>query len=819
MFSRELFNGHSLDALSNLRSIQFVSAPCSSGKTRAAIQYARNNLFERNFVFVAPTYELIDQVKREFEALGITPIVITHRTLPGQVKWSLLDAILNLPSSGTVLICTWSAYGDLPYMPKGKSLSIFIDEIPQIDNFYSLRLPKNLSRLTELIDVLWSTECRGIARVIPKDPAELSKLLRGIRDDCEDVLFDFQYDLISPNRDMFVDVESWRRIAIDKQITKDNAANKIFFLSMLNANPFNNATVLGANFEDTMLKLWLERHHRLSLTPHAEIKSQLRQPPSVGSKLKIRYFGEGDRIASKYLFNLDAADGKVIDLIDREAVRIMEDRPFLWVANNDRKSSVLSECRLGYRIPVKSHGMNSYQDYDAIYFSAALNREPAHYSMLERLGFSRDFVNHATASETVYQAVMRTSLRDVSSDREVLAIVCGRVSAKRLQELTLAPEPEKIPMKCLEKAPPLTQQQRDQKHVAKKGLEKFISMETLQKSFSSKETRSENEEIDEAEILSCQSGEQTPSVFVTLHPSRFTDEEAQHSFVRTSLSDLRREWKRQARALQLSKHDRMMFTPVEFRRANNSKGWRKLENFKQASLLGLDFDGGVLSKDDFVRLYRTEAAYGQKLCFLMYNSYRRSERDPNRFHVLVFLRRPAESVDQLRCVHEVIVDRLEASGITAKDAKLESFNAVRPLYMPATNPAHKEMAFFESYGLSTKEVSHTIDPVSLHETQIPSVRRTYAKTEAHEATRERIDDILKPLRGLSSGRHKLIFEAVRKLMALGLGASDTKAELIAVVGTEKKVLKKINDAIKSVRSSSRWTPTVTSGSVSHPPRA
>jgi len=60
---------------------------------------------------------------------------------------------------------------------------------------------------------------------------------------------------------------------------------------------------------------------------------------------------------------------------------------------------------------VGCHGLNRYDGFHNIYFSAALNREPRHLRMLKALGFDLAYVHEATTHEVIYQVVMRTSLR------------------------------------------------------------------------------------------------------------------------------------------------------------------------------------------------------------------------------------------------------------------------------------------------------------------------------------------------------------------------------------------------------------------------
>ena len=91
-------------------------------------------------------------------------------------------------------------------------------------------------------------------------------------------------------------------------------------------------------------------------------------------------------------------------------------------------------------MPVISQGLNSYNQYRNIYFSAALNREPGHFTMLHELGLEADYVHRASTHETIYQAVLRTSLRDPESTTKVHAIVPDEPSARRLAELVGASE-------------------------------------------------------------------------------------------------------------------------------------------------------------------------------------------------------------------------------------------------------------------------------------------------------------------------------------------------------------------------------------------
>jgi hypothetical protein len=111
-----------------------------------------------------------------------------------------------------------------------------------------------------------------------KDENGLQKRLEAVRDDVDDNFRGFFSDLLCTNRDMFVDVESWNRLVEKGDFTDDDATNRLFFISMLRPEPFNDVILLGANIKDSLLHRWLTRYHDCQFVEHTEIAAKLRQP-------------------------------------------------------------------------------------------------------------------------------------------------------------------------------------------------------------------------------------------------------------------------------------------------------------------------------------------------------------------------------------------------------------------------------------------------------------------------------------------------------------------------------------------------------------
>ena len=256
--------------------INFVSAPCGSGKTYSAATYIRDHRHENNFIYVAPSLALIAETKSLLVSLGVNPTVITSDTHAGHVKKAIIDHLNGSFEFGDVAMVTWNAYVDLPFENKFKSRQAIIDEIPQLDRFYAWKLPRNLGFLTDYLELDEGIN-DDVARVHVTDRGALQRRLGSERDDVDELFRPFLRDALSPNKDMFVDIASWNRLVENKDFSTDEEFNRLFFISMLNPEPFRDSILLGANVEDSLVHDWLTRFHDCRFVEHEPIKAGLRQ--------------------------------------------------------------------------------------------------------------------------------------------------------------------------------------------------------------------------------------------------------------------------------------------------------------------------------------------------------------------------------------------------------------------------------------------------------------------------------------------------------------------------------------------------------------
>ncbi len=88
------------------------------------------------------------------------------------------------------------------------------------------------------------------------------------------------------------------------------------------------------------------------------------------------------------------------------------------------------------RISNVPHGLNHYQDFKNIVFLSALNPSPAFINFLEKHeGIDLDDIRDAMVHQRIYQALMRTALRDQNSTEPVQIIVPDRKSGEWINEV------------------------------------------------------------------------------------------------------------------------------------------------------------------------------------------------------------------------------------------------------------------------------------------------------------------------------------------------------------------------------------------------
>ena len=76
-------------------------------------------------------------------------------------------------------------------------------------------------------------------------------------------------------------------------------------------------------------------------------------------------------------------------------------------------------------------------------------------------------------------------------------------------------------------------------------------------------------------------------------------------------------------------------------------------------------------------------------------------------------KKPARSIAEHEAVYNSIVSRLESEGFTVKEMCLDTQckTGIQSFFMPCTNQAHPDYAFFRAHGTKTRDIErYGIDP-------------------------------------------------------------------------------------------------------------
>jgi hypothetical protein len=423
--------------------VNYLSAPASAGKSETFVQSVKPALLASNIghrpkkvLYAAPSKKLLKEMKARFEAAGITDVnIIDSDVYPEEsVTKRLMEGIQRSGYENSIIFCTQAALINLPYFHNKHEWDLYIDEVPAVDFFYQHKISYAAPQLNEILRLEPFTS--SLARVVARSPAALEKWILNA-DDTTEVLRPLLLKVKATARyDVLVDLHDFEEVIVRNSSSVDTEPRTIHFLALMKPDLFDNATVLAANFQNSMLANYLKRSG-YELRDREDLHRYLRfteHPKEMADRLIIRYLLENCHF-SKSLGKKPMTDGRTIkQAMDAEVLKHLGDRPFLLSANKDDRGDLV-KSKNATLLPYNVEGLNEYDKADTFVFMAAYNRSPAHQKMLEACGFSKDVVRRATVVEKAYQAGMRTSLRRPDSTDKVEFIVPDRFIANEIASI------------------------------------------------------------------------------------------------------------------------------------------------------------------------------------------------------------------------------------------------------------------------------------------------------------------------------------------------------------------------------------------------
>ena len=100
------------------------------------------------------------------------------------------------------------------------------------------------------------------------------------------------------------------------------------------------------------------------------------------------------------------------------------------------------------RLPNDAHGLNTFQQYEAIVYLAARNLTPAQFKFFQSRGMTAEQIRTATYYHAAYQSVMRGAIRDPDNHNPKHIIVVDRGLAHYLAGIFKGATVRKLEIGC-----------------------------------------------------------------------------------------------------------------------------------------------------------------------------------------------------------------------------------------------------------------------------------------------------------------------------------------------------------------------------------
>lgn len=421
--------------------ILYSNAPAGSGKTFSALNTVIENAKQGFATLIAmPTLKLINETTSKHPGLqacsintfdpdpdAISVKVITSETV-GQTR-NVSDVLREelRQRKYKIIFTTHAALLGNPDLPVKGSWNLIVDEVFDVFQIVPLAVNESHDEVMKGISVVdWEHSDSYEFIADPSDPHFIrrERLEKVETDELFKVLEPFHKAILDPHTNVLMSKSSYRDMAY-----KDYKRLDLGFMK----NPsilggWLRVTLMGANFDNSFLyhywrKLGVEFIKDEQINLRHELHSYFQ-----GGRLTVKYLLEDEnRIWTKGLIR-----GVGFDHITGKLERHLT-KKFIYTMNNSnpvKKENYDWKPESGQYLPVKAQGLNDYQSFCCAVFLAALNYDDSSLNTIAHLmGLNKQDINRANAHETVYQFIMRTNMRDTTSEKPVEAIVGDKATA------------------------------------------------------------------------------------------------------------------------------------------------------------------------------------------------------------------------------------------------------------------------------------------------------------------------------------------------------------------------------------------------------
>lgn len=419
--------------------IQYFDALAGAGKTRSLVSYAKQLAhFGEQVLFVQPSKLLIDntianEVRQVHESYDVK--AIHSGTTQEVVKAIVQHTRENTGSRGRILFITHEAFMHLPYIENKSDWHLLFDEVPAVDVFEAINVPESHKIMTDLIELHSHDAAYG--RLVARDHqlAQLAANKRG--DDVWRLFGDLANRIASPHWSVYALQNNYRNLLHDDDFCKQLITYSLLEPSMFQG--FKQTIIASALFKSSCLyQLWTAEGVKLKPVDAALTSSLRYKAHENGTKIAIKYVMDANW--SKSLRDKpirEEGDESLHCLRDQLPSMILpaiRDQAFAWMGNKDIPDDYFQYDN-AVRLPNSPHGLNSFQHLHNVVILSALNPPPAHFHFMQSRGVDAEALRTAHYRSTVYQAVMRISVRNPTDVNGKTVIVMDRATAYWLADL------------------------------------------------------------------------------------------------------------------------------------------------------------------------------------------------------------------------------------------------------------------------------------------------------------------------------------------------------------------------------------------------
>ncbi len=706
--------------------IFYVDGPCGSGKSHQLINYTKQTIIDQKSIIATPTILLANQYQDNFT--GTKQVSVIHSDNSENVKKTLINKVheVNRMTHGHCIVMTQNSWNNFPtsVIANPQDWEITLDEVPNVHKFYGLCLPHNYKMFTNMVDLGQQYLNTNVYKLQIKDLQLATVFAKRVHDDVDAVVKPIIIDLLN-GYDVFVDSVSWNQVFVENIIESDenyhalgaqHDKNKVFFLSVLKPDEllnFKQARIMGANFANSSLNHLWSLIYGIDFVKDKLLTAKLRNDTHTnGDRLVIKVLQE-KKWSKKQAEKIDASGRKVIDTYIDQADDFFKTNnvnDVLGVFNvcNEKK------CPQNWKIlPVVSHGMNSYQKYNGIFISPAINLEPQHYKMLNEMGINPSIIDAGLSHENTYQNLLRTCIRDPNSNEKVYVVVPDLATSNFIANLFPGCTVESNGIK--KQAKPVSRTCLQRTFRFKQELSKFIKKKQVLE-ISAYDVFGECS----GNVLYTENHYKKP--FHAINVEFFNSvksNQAEHEELMSvaEFADLFEKGVKSAPVIN-DKRDNALYSMV-----NHEGRTRKIENSVNVGAVVLDIDGGDLPPNEFHRIFTEEF----QTSHLLHHTTRHLLDGQNRYRAILFADLTMNMPTYYK-VFDFFVELLSQHGYETvpQGTSLEVFRENNPgvkisgidlskrnpssiFYLPANLKGNEHNAFFMSSFTSDKDSNMLID--------------------------------------------------------------------------------------------------------------